>query len=63
MSTIIDLCTRLIFTKADQVGYNEVLSRGNILENQFEVYHKPIIVDTISRFNPDYGGLIGVVYD
>ncbi|NLY11219.1 MAG: hypothetical protein GX020_06005 [Firmicutes bacterium] len=46
------------FTKADQVGYNEVLSRGNILENQFEVYHKPIIVEYYFQgFNPDYGGL------
>ncbi|MFO7886984.1 MAG: BsuPI-related putative proteinase inhibitor [Eubacteriales bacterium] len=33
------------FLTAEQVGYNEVLSSGNMLENQFEIYDKPIIVE------------------
>ena len=33
------------FKQAEEVGYNEVLSQGNMLENQFEVYKNPIIVE------------------
>ncbi len=33
------------FLNADQIGYNEVLSSGNMIENQFEVYDNPIIVE------------------
>jgi len=33
------------FKQAEEVGYNEVLSQGNMLENQFEVYRNPIIVE------------------
>src|SRR6056297_2950201 len=33
------------FLTTEQVGYNEVLSSGNMLENQFEVYDNPIIVE------------------
>ena len=33
------------FKNAPEIGYNEVLSFGNALENQFEVYDSPIIVE------------------
>jgi len=33
------------FIKAEQVGYNEVLSSGNMIENQFDAYETPIIVE------------------
>lgn len=46
------------FINAEQIGYNEVLSSGNMLENQFEVYENPIVVEYyFSGFNPDYAGL------
>jgi hypothetical protein len=46
------------FVNAEQIGYNEVLSFGNMLENQFEVYDQPIIVEYyFSGFNPEYAGL------
>lgn len=46
------------FINAEQVGYNEVLSHGNMLENQFEVYDNPIIVEYyFPGFNLEYGGL------
>lgn len=46
------------FINAEKIGYNEVLSFGNMLENQFEVYQKAIVVEYyFSGFNPDYAGL------
>lgn len=46
------------FVNAEKVGYNEVLSFGNALENQFEVYQNPIIVEYyFSGFNPEYAGM------
>lgn len=46
------------FIHAEQVGYNQVLSSGNMLENQFEVYQNPIIVEYyFSGFNPAYEGI------
>jgi len=46
------------FLNAEQVGYNTVLSFGNALENQFEVYDNPIVVEYyFSGFNPDYAGM------
>lgn len=46
------------FASAPEVGYNEVLSYGNMLENQFKVYHNPIVVEYyFPGMNPDYGGL------
>lgn len=46
------------FLHAEQVGYNIVLSSGNMLENQFEVYPGAIIVEYyFSGFNPDYAGM------
>ncbi|NLJ96447.1 MAG: hypothetical protein GX321_04780 [Clostridiales bacterium] len=46
------------FISAPQVGYNEVLSFGNMLENQFEVYESPIVVEYyFPGFDPDYEGL------
>lgn len=46
------------FINAEKVGYNEVLSSGNMIENQFEVYENPIVVEYyFSGFNPDYAGM------
>jgi len=46
------------YANAKQVGYNKVLSSGNALENQFEVYNKPIVVEYyFPGFNPDYDGM------
>ncbi|MCC5910011.1 MAG: hypothetical protein JJT76_06190 [Clostridiaceae bacterium] len=46
------------FTEAEEIGYNEILSSGNMLENQFEVYEKPIVVEYyFSGFDPDYVGM------
>jgi len=46
------------FINAPEIGYNEVLSMGNMLENQFDVYDNPIIVEYyFSGFNPEYEGL------
>lgn len=46
------------FMNAEKIGYNEVLSNGNMLENQFDVYDNPIIVEYyFSGFNPEYIGM------
>ncbi|KXZ40554.1 hypothetical protein SAMN05661008_00748 [Alkalithermobacter thermoalcaliphilus JW-YL-7 = DSM 7308] len=46
------------FINAEKIGYNEVLSFGNMLENQFKVYDDPIIVEYyFSGFNPEYAGM------
>mgnify|MGYP001049093882 CR=1 FL=1 len=46
------------YVNAKQVGYNQVLSSGNALENQFEVYSNPIVVEYyFPGFNPDYEGM------
>lgn len=46
------------FENAPEVGYNEVLSIGNMLENQFEVYDNAIVVEYyFPGFNPDYVGM------
>ena len=46
------------FKNAEEIGYNKVLSMGNMIENQFEVYDNPIVVEYyFSGFNPDYAGL------
>lgn len=46
------------FKKAEKVGYNEVLSSGNMLENQFNVYENPIIVEYyFSGFDLKYEGI------
>ena len=48
------------FASAPEVGYNEVLSYGNMLENQFKVYHNPIVVEYyFPGMNPDYGDWTG----
>lgn len=45
------------FKNAEAIGYNEVLSSGNMVENQFEVYQNAIIVEYyFPGFNPDFGG-------
>lgn len=46
------------FINAEQIGYNQVLGFGNMLENQFEVYDNPIIVEYyFSGFDPVYEGM------
>jgi hypothetical protein len=46
------------FKNAEKVGYNEVLSSGNMMENQFEVYENPIIVEYyFSGFDEKYAGI------
>jgi len=46
------------FKNANEIGYNKVLSTGNMLENQFEVYDNPIIVEYyFPGFNPEYEGM------
>jgi hypothetical protein len=46
------------YANAEQIGYNKVLSSGNALENQFEVYNNPIVVEYyFPGLNPDYGGM------
>ena len=46
------------YINADQIGYNQVLSSGNALENQFEVYDNPIVVEYyFPGFNPGYDGM------
>lgn len=45
------------FKNAKEVGYNEVLSSGNVVENQFKVYESPIIVEYYLSGEPKYEGL------
>lgn len=46
------------FVNAEKVGYNEVLSSGNAIENQFEVYDNAIVVEYyFSGFKPEYEGM------
>lgn len=46
------------YINAEQIGYNEVLSSGNMLENQFVIYDNSIVVEYyFPGFNPDYDGI------
>lgn len=46
------------FIDAVEIGYNEVLTGGNMIENQFDVYKNSIIVEYhIPEINPEYEGL------
>ena len=46
------------FIAAEQVGYNEVLSFGNMLENQFEIYENAIVVEYyFPGFEAKYEGM------
>lgn len=46
------------FACAEEIGYNEVLSSGNMKENQFEAYENAIVVEYyFPGFNPDYAGM------
>ena len=46
------------FVNAEQIGYNQVLSSGNMLENQFEVYTDPIVVEYyFPGFDPEFIGM------
>lgn len=57
-----DYYDRFIYTadyvNAEQIGYNEVLSFGNMIENQFEVYNDAIVVEYyFSGFDLQYEGI------
>lgn len=46
------------FLNAEEIGYNEVLSYGNMMENQFEVYQDAIIVEYyFPGFDPKFEGM------
>lgn len=46
------------FVNAEKIGYNEVFSYGNAVENQFEAYPGSIIVEYyFSGFDPKYEGM------
>ncbi|NLT95156.1 MAG: hypothetical protein GXW85_06410 [Clostridia bacterium] len=46
------------FVNAEEIGYNTVLSTGNMQENQFEAYENPIVVEYyFPGFNPEYQGM------
>lgn len=46
------------FANAEQIGYNEILGRGNTLENSAEVYTDSIVVEYhFSGFEPQYEGM------
>lgn len=46
------------FANPKEIGYNEVLSFGNMLENQFEVYADAIVVEYyFPGFDPQYEGM------
>ena len=46
------------FAAAEQVAYNEVLSFGNMLENQFEIYENAIVVEYyFPGFEAKYEGM------
>jgi hypothetical protein len=46
------------FIDAEEIGYNEVLSTGNMIENQFEVYDNAIVVEYyFPGFNAKYAGM------
>ncbi|WP_425448361.1 hypothetical protein [Dethiothermospora halolimnae] len=46
------------FAEADEIGYNKVLSSGNMLENQFKIYDNPIVVEYyFPYFEEEYKGM------
>lgn len=46
------------FANAEKIGYNEVFSYGNAVENQFEAYPGSIIIEYyFSGFDPRYEGM------
>jgi hypothetical protein len=45
------------FLNAESIGYNQVLSSGNMIENQFEVYDDPIVVEYYFSGSPQYAGM------
>ncbi|HHZ02107.1 MAG TPA: hypothetical protein GX396_04120 [Tissierellia bacterium] len=46
------------FISAPEIGYNEIISKGSMFENQFEVYEKPIVVEFyIPEIDPQFEGL------
>ncbi len=45
------------YMNAEQIGYNEILSKGNMINNQFEIYKDAIVVEYyFSGFKEEYGG-------
>lgn len=46
------------YVNAPEIGYNEVLSFGNMMENQFEIYKGAVIIEYYyPGFEPQYEGL------
>ncbi|MTI80879.1 MAG: hypothetical protein FH758_08345 [Firmicutes bacterium] len=45
------------FVNAEEVGYNTILSSGNMLENQFEVYENSIVVEYYFSGDYEYQGM------
>jgi hypothetical protein len=46
------------YLNAEQIGYNEIFSKGNMINNQFEVYEDAIVVEYyFSGFKEEYGGV------
>lgn len=46
------------FANAEQIGYNEILGKGNTIENSAEVYKDSMVVEYyFSGFDPQYDGM------
>lgn len=46
------------YLNAEQIGYNEIIGKGNMITNQFEVYEDAIAVEYyFSGFKEEYGGV------
>lgn len=46
------------FINAEEIGYNQIIGHGNVLNNNFEIYPNAIIVEFhFSGFDPKYGGM------
>lgn len=56
------------YLSAEQIGYNEIIGKGNMVNNQFEVYKDAIVVEYyFSGFKEEYGGVdwksLSLVYE
>lgn len=46
------------YINAEKIGYNEIIGRGNTLNNNFEIYPNAIILEFhFSGFDPKYSGM------
>lgn len=47
-----------VFANAKEIGYNQILGKGNMINNEFEVYTNSIIVEYyFPGFDPKYEGM------